>query len=178
MKEGPAMEEKIQRFEKLLTPVYNKLFRYIYSIVRNKAMADDAMQNTLFNAYTHLDDLKDEAKFTCWIYTIGRRESINLLRHYSRELSADYINQDMYCDDDPVNLDDAVMSNEVKEVLIDIINNKLSNEDRAIIILRYYGELQFQEISAVLHINCNTVRTRHKHIKKKIYNYLNEMGLI
>lgn len=141
-------------------------------------MADDAMQNTLLNAYTHLDDLKDEAKFTYWIYTIGRRESVNLLRHYSRELSADYINPDTYSNDSPEDMDDVVMNNEIKEALIDIINNKLSPEEKEIIILRYYGELQFQEISAALNANCNTVRTRHNHIKKKIYTILKEMGLI
>jgi RNA polymerase sigma factor, sigma-70 family len=172
------MGNDMKHFEELIKPIYNRLYRYIYCIVRNKAMADDAMQNALVNAYTHFKELKDKDKFENWAFTIGKRESINIIRSYQRETSVDLIeHDDEFEDDQQYFIDDIILNNEVKEVLIKQINS-LSPEDRDIVILRYYSGLKLLEIAEVLNTNYNTIRTRHKAIKKKIYNNLKKSGFI
>ncbi|MFZ0745213.1 MAG: sigma factor [Terracidiphilus sp.] len=43
----------------------------IFSIVRNREDADDALQDTLFRAYLHLTTFRRSCKFSTWLTTIG-----------------------------------------------------------------------------------------------------------
>jgi RNA polymerase sigma-70 factor (ECF subfamily) len=48
----------------------------------------------------------------------------------------------------------------------------LNPVDQEIIYLRYYYDLNFSEIALILNLNENTVKTKHKRAKKKIYTHL------
>lgn len=167
----------IKHFEELISPIYEMLYKYIYCIVRNKSMAEDALQNTFLNAFSHISDLRDESKFKYWIFTIGKRESINILRSYSRELTIDFTSDDILNDFDSYYADEIILNEEIRDSIIEIVNS-FKPEDRDIVLLRYYNDLTLNEISQVLNINYNTIRTKHKNIKRKIYKGLKSKGLI
>ena len=46
----------------------NGMYRLSYSILRNEADVEDAVQETICRAYKELDNLKDKQKFKSWIY--------------------------------------------------------------------------------------------------------------
>ena len=59
------------------------------------------------------------------------------------------------------------MKEQVKESI-----KMLNPVDQEIIYLRYYYDLKFNEIALILNLNENTVKTKHKRAKKKIYTNL------
>lgn len=167
----------VKHFEELIAPIYEMLYKYIYCIVRNNALAEDALQNTFLNAYSHMAELRDEEKFKYWIFTIGKRESINILRTYSREVTIDFTESDMPRNQDFSCPDDLILIDEMRDSILEIINC-LKPEDKDIVLLRYYADLSLNEIAGILNINYNTVRTRHRYIKKRICEELKDKGLI
>lgn len=177
MVKNKFLNSNIKHFEELIAPIYEKLYKYIYCIVRNGPMAEDAMQNTLLNAYGHMSELRDEEKFSSWIFTIGKRESINILRVYKREVYIDFADSDTCNYKSFAYPDDFILDIEKKDAVVKIINN-LKPRDRYIVLLRYYSDLPLQEIAEILNVNYNTIRTRHKIIKKKIYEELKSMELL
>jgi len=172
--------EKLKLFEEQIHPLYNRLYRTIFAIVRNHASAEDVLQNTLEKAYVSLPDLRDKTKLNAWISTIAKNEAISYLRKYRKETLAD--SMETMTAFFPVNSiymlpDELLIRNEVYDKVVSIINN-LSPKYRDVVILRYYADLTLEEIAASLNISVNTVKTRHRRLKGKIYKELLQSGLI
>lgn len=56
--------------------VKNKILR----IVRNQEDAEDALQDTLLRAYTHLPSFRRSCKFSTWLITIGVNSALMIMR--------------------------------------------------------------------------------------------------
>jgi RNA polymerase sigma-70 factor (ECF subfamily) len=71
-----------QRFEALCTPLKADLFRFLYWLCRDRALAEDVLQETLLRAWKSIESLSDEKAVRPWLLTIARRE---LARTYERK---------------------------------------------------------------------------------------------
>ena len=74
------MAVRQHRFEILAKALVPALYRYAWWLCRDRALADDLVQETLLRAWRSLDSLRDEAAARQWLITILRHE-------YARELS-------------------------------------------------------------------------------------------
>lgn len=74
------MAVRQHRFEILAKALVPGLYRYAWWLCRDRALADDLVQETLLRAWRSLDQLRDEAATRQWLITILRRE-------FARELS-------------------------------------------------------------------------------------------
>jgi len=54
--------------------------RMIFRIVRNDEDAEDALQDTLLRAYTHLTSFRRSCKFSSWLTTIGVNSALMMIR--------------------------------------------------------------------------------------------------
>ena len=52
----------------------------IFGIVRNHEDAEDALQDTLLKAYTHLTSFRRSCKFSTWLTTIGVNSALMIMR--------------------------------------------------------------------------------------------------
>ncbi|HEV2212155.1 MAG TPA: sigma-70 family RNA polymerase sigma factor [Gammaproteobacteria bacterium] len=68
------------RFEMLARAQVPGLYRYAYWLCRDRALAEDLVQETLLRAWRSLDSLREEAAARRWLITILRNE-------FMRELS-------------------------------------------------------------------------------------------
>jgi RNA polymerase sigma-70 factor (ECF subfamily) len=71
-----------QRFEALCAPLKADLFRFLFWLCRDRALAEDVLQETLLRAWKSIDSLSDEKAVRPWLLTIARRE---LARTYERK---------------------------------------------------------------------------------------------
>ena len=55
-------------------PFRADLFRFVYWLCRDRALAEDVVQETLLRAWRSLDSLGDEQAARPWLLTIARRE--------------------------------------------------------------------------------------------------------
>lgn len=75
------MSARHHRFEALVGALLPDLYRYAYWLCRDRARAEDVVQETLVRAWRSLDALRDERSAKPWLITILRRE---LARSYER----------------------------------------------------------------------------------------------
>jgi RNA polymerase sigma-70 factor (ECF subfamily) len=140
--------------------------------------AEDVYQNTLLIAYTHLHQLRDENKFKSWIFKIAKHEAFHYINKANSEVPMELLDnilfEQYYDESTPEKI---VLSNELKNALINAVNS-LSKEDRDIVILYYYADLSLKEISKLFNANENKIKSRHRSIKIKIYKDLLSQGLI
>lgn len=67
--------ERHQRFDKLVTVYHQDMFRYAAWLCRDKAIAEDVVQEALLRAWKSLDALRDDNAAKQWLLTIVRREN-------------------------------------------------------------------------------------------------------
>jgi RNA polymerase sigma-70 factor (ECF subfamily) len=67
-------DAKQLRFERLIAPWRDDLFRYVMWLCRDSHLADDVVQETMLRAFRGLDSLRDESVVKTWLLTIARRE--------------------------------------------------------------------------------------------------------
>lgn len=168
--------QEVLDFQDLMYPIYDNLYKFVFCITTNKSNVDDIFQNTLLNAYNHFSSLKDPTKFKSWIFSIAKNEVINTYRKYNRGACADIMDY-ISTTDDCMFPEEYILNKEFKGVMLDAIHS-LDSDDRYIILLRYYYGLNFEKISTILNVNYNTLRSRHKSVKNKVYKYLISMGYI
>jgi len=71
-------------FEVLMRRHNQRLYRVARAILRNDAEAEDVMQQAYVNAYVHLDQFADRARFSTWLTRIATYEALARLRRRGR----------------------------------------------------------------------------------------------
>ena len=100
---GPALDdlEIVRRvkagegalFELLMRRYNQRLYRVARGIVKDDAEAEDVMQQAYVNAYTHLDQFADRAKFSTWLTRITVYEALARLRRRGRLMEIDAMSE-------------------------------------------------------------------------------------
>ena len=62
------------RFERLVAPWRDDLYRYTFWLSRDPDLAEDVVQEAMLRAFRSLESLKDEGSVKAWLLTIARRE--------------------------------------------------------------------------------------------------------
>ncbi len=75
-----AMSGNDQAFAELFQRYRGPLERTIFRIVRNRQDTEDAVQETMLNAWTHLNGFRGNCRFYTWVRRIGINKSLMLLR--------------------------------------------------------------------------------------------------
>jgi RNA polymerase sigma-70 factor (ECF subfamily) len=77
-----ASDATRRRFEALCLPLRADLYRFVFWLCRDHALAQDVMQETLVRAWRSIGSLDDESATRSWLFTIARRE---LARTFERK---------------------------------------------------------------------------------------------
>ena len=64
-----------EKFDRLVVVFHADMYRYAAWLCRDKAIAEDVVQESLVRAWRSLDALRDEAAAKHWLLTIVRREN-------------------------------------------------------------------------------------------------------
>ena len=134
------------------------LYRFAYSYVKNSNDALDIVQDSVYKALKNSDSLKEQEKVKTWLFTIIRNTSFTFLKGKNKEVSLSLVKEKS---------EEEKISKAEKIYLKDLIRS-LDSESRELITLRFYEDLQFNEMAEVLRININTVKTRFYKVMDQI----------
>jgi RNA polymerase sigma-70 factor (ECF subfamily) len=67
------MMKKQKRYEALVKALHADIFRYAMWLIRDKAIAEDVVQETFLRAWKSLDSLKDEGAAKSWHHFTSRK---------------------------------------------------------------------------------------------------------
>lgn len=155
----------IDRYERAL---YNTALR----MTGDTEEAADILQETFVKAYERLNEYRPEHKFFSWIYRILVNDTLNRLKQRSKiqdteaELSS---NEKM-----PDEQFDAKRQNARIEVAL----RELAFDQRIVIVLRYFNDMSYQEMSAILSLPEKTVKSRLYSARQNLAALLTRMGVV
>ncbi len=125
------------------------LYRLAYSYVKNKDDAFEIVQNTIYKSLSSIETIHDINSIKPWITKILINSCFDFIKKNSKMVVKDEV-FDSIEDNNGQILD--------KLVLKDAID-KLPTKLKSIIILRFFEDFKIKDISRILDINENTVKT-------------------
>jgi len=76
-------------FEQVVRAYANDLFRYLYWLSRERAQAEDLVQEVFARAWAAWADQRDEKAVKAWLFTIARNEHARLYERKRLEIDED-----------------------------------------------------------------------------------------
>ncbi|GAB4218710.1 MAG: RNA polymerase sigma factor [Candidatus Microgenomates bacterium] len=139
----------------------NKLERYVFYLINRKDELDDIVQEIFIKVFINLNSFDTKKKFSAWFFRIAHNQVVNFFKKYKKTLS---IRDDLKIIDDK-NIEEDFEKKELKEILKKCID-EISLDYKEIILLYYFQDLSYEEISDVLKIPAGTVATKLSRAKK------------
>jgi RNA polymerase sigma-70 factor (ECF subfamily) len=143
-----AFASLVERYER---PVYNVALR----MLRNPEDARDIAQTVFMKAYQNLSNYDPQHKFYSWIYRMAINESLNILR--VRDRSAGPVDEQFA--DECAGPSDLLADEQTRDVVLEAVD-QLKPDYRAVIVLRYFVDRNYEDMSEILGIDAKTVKSR------------------
>lgn len=145
----PAPPPGVEALFRLHAP---ELGRYLVAMVRDRALAEDLLQDTFCDALRAREQLGRIENERAWLYGIARHRALRALRRGRRFQRA------------VVRLagsrETAEEGDETLVALLDLLERELSPEERALVLLRYVHGFQAAELAAMTGLSPEAVRQR------------------
>jgi RNA polymerase sigma-70 factor (ECF subfamily) len=153
------------KFEALYNVYYERIFRFIYQRVDEKAIAFDLAQQVFMKAMINLRNYHYKGlPFSSWLYRIAQNELNQLFRKNSSHRTINIDEADLKFVADEMKADSL---EEYSKKLPDVIA-ELDGKDLQIVEMRFFEKRPFKEIGEILNITEN-------YAKVKLYRVLDKM---
>ena len=157
---------------KELEKIYNEAYRAVYwtafSLLKNEDDAQDIVQDTFVALINSYDSIQDKSKIVPWLKKVAANKSLNRLTRTKTDNVEDEFFDTVETVPEDFLPDSLVESEETRKIIMDIINNSLSEDIRMTLILFYFDEMSTKEVAEALGIPEGTVSRRIHSAKKKI----------
>lgn len=158
-------------FKMLMDAFQEPIYNYIRRLVVSHEDAEDVLQEVFIRVFRHLDQFRSESSLSTWIYRIATNESLRLLNGRKEEgtIASEEIKEELmsklqasdyidYENELAVKFQEAILS--------------LPEKQRLVFNLRYYDELEYEEIARILDSKVDTLKVNYHYAKDKIKEYI------
>ncbi len=168
LKDSKNYRPLVEKYEKRLL-YYVKNMIYV-----NEEDAQDIVQEAFIKGYRNLNSYNPKYKFTSWIYRITHNEAISFLRkNKNRKLEIANDPENSIFDNIAFGLDleEEYMNKEQKGDIVNALTS-LDSKYREVMILKFVEDMDYNEISEILHIPSGTIGSLISRAKVKLKELL------
>lgn len=145
-------------FSELVARHQDRIYRFLFRLMRSQDDARDLTQETFLRAYQGLPRWRPDASFSTWLFRIARNLAIDLLRR-DRHTEFVALEDDAYIVD-PGSGPDAALETVQRYRMLEAALARLPVDHREILLLREIEEMSYDDIAAVLDLTLGTVKSR------------------
>ena len=163
-------------FTRLVEPHIRKTYHVALRITRNREDAEDASQQSLINAFSHMDQFRGQARFSSWLLRIAINEALIKVRKRRSE------DRYLFYETDPeqgTSPTDSLRAADAShpEVIYSVAENQrflleaidgLGKTTRAVVHLLGLQERQAKEASRILNLSQSAVKTRFSRARRQM----------
>ena len=165
----------VEVFTKLFEATQQRAYYTAFKILGNKEDAEDMVQEAYMQAYNSISQLKDDTKFEAWLIMILTNKCKRRLQKKKPNLFSEYEN-----DDFDESFEDSLETTDSSGLPAEVLDNKalakqvmdcidkLPEEQKICVLLRYYDDLKIGEIASSLEIPEGTVKSRLNKARKTL----------
>lgn len=150
-------------------PLIPALRRYARSLVRDREMADDLVQDCLERVVSRWDQRRSEEGTRSWMFAIAHNLAVNRLKQQTRRgihIGIEEVDEAMLVQ--PAGQESRIRQNELQRAL-----QSLSESHRAMVMLVCVDGLSYAEAAQELNLPIGTVMSRLARAREKLQRALN-----
>lgn len=166
---------KKQTLDEIMNTYGTSILKLTYSYVKNYQIAEELTQEVFLTCYMKLGEFNGDSTLKTWLYRIA----INKCKDYLKSWSYKYttLTNNFFSGNDENNMPERlVMLSESKRHLINSIMN-LPIKCRELLFLYYFEELTIREISTLVDVNENTLKSRLVKSRELLKSKLERSGM-
>ncbi|HVN58545.1 MAG TPA: sigma-70 family RNA polymerase sigma factor [Bacteroidales bacterium] len=157
-------------FSLLVERYGQKLYWHIRRIVLLHDDADDTLQNTFVSVWKNLPAFRSESSLYTWLYRIATNEALTTIGRRKKESSVSI--DDLGSVFDSSKEGDSWFDGDEAQARLQNAILKLPEKQRVVFNLKYFEEMQYDEMSKVLNTSAGALKASYHHAVKKIEDYL------
>ncbi len=171
-----AQKGDLLSFDLLVKRYQKRIYFLAYRMAKNHDAADDIAQETFINAYSAIKSFKTGYSFYTWLYRICMNLSINFLKRQKFMIPESQFEEEasplerVATGVDP---SDHLALKELENKIDEAIDS-LPPKYKAVLVLRIYEDLSYEEIAKTLKISLGTVMSRLFRAREKMQDELKE----
>lgn len=156
-------------FDLLLERHKQKVYSYIYHIVKNRDLAEDLFQETFVKAIVTIKQgrYNEQGKFSSWLTRIAHNLIIDYFRQERIENAVSTDEDDTYDLLNRRDLCEGTVEDEIVNMQIDDdlrrIVMALPDPQREVLVMRFYRNMSFKEIADATSVSINTALGRMRY---------------
>ena len=170
------MDNAERLFNEIVKEYSERVYWHVRRFVNNHEDADDLVQEIFLKIWTALPSFRGEAQLFTWVYRIATNETLNWLRREKVRAALRFSSIDAEMerriDSDPFFDGDAADRTLSKAVA------KLPEKQRQVFILRYYDEMPYEEMSAILGTSVGALKASYHIAQEKVRDTLGHENFI
>ena len=149
--------------EELYGKFYKEIITYCTAMTKNRASAEDLVQETYLRAFTRWEDLEDlsRGQRRAWLYKTARNLFIDQARKQSRETPM----EDEYF---PL----AAFEEDLSQAAVAQLIARLPEGERTVFTLRYFEGYNAKELGDMFDLPSATVRSRLASAKRRLRQWV------
>ncbi len=160
-------DDKDAWFEGIMDQYGDRLTKLSYNYTKDWNLAEDIVQEVFITCYKEYETLDSIVSFQAWIFRITINKCKDLLK--SSFFKRVFMNSSLLAlTKSPELSPEMVTVKNCEEAILSECVLVLPIKYREVITLHYYDELSIEEISEILKINRNTIKTRLKRARLKL----------
>lgn len=146
----------------------SKIYGYIYSKVSDRDLTEDIFQETFFKVIHTLKNKKyynEEGKFLSWVLRIANNLIVDKFRNDKKmymKRDTDEFSVFSAITDNSLNIENELIKSQVDLDLKNIIQ-KLPQDQKEVLMMRYYSDMSFKEIADITGVSVNTTLGRMRY---------------
>lgn len=158
-------------FTQLVRKYQQKLYWHIRRMVVSHDDANDILQNTFIRVWNNLGQFRKEANLYTWLYRIATNETLTWLEQQKKRGAVSLSEDESASIMGKLHAEKGFEANKIEWKLQQAIQ-LLPDKQRVVFNLRYYDEMPYEEMSAVLDTSVGALKASYHHAVKKVEAFL------
>ncbi len=162
--------------KQLLRQLYSKyqkeIYLYLFSLCKNREIAEDLTQETFLKALLSLSD--SHTNMRAWLYMVARNQFFNYKKK-AREFVLLESVEEVISDNGSLQIMNSLIQDERRRILYQAMQS-LEADKREVLVLQYFGGVSQKEIASLLRKSPENVRVLVHRSKKELKKYMEENG--
>ncbi|RJQ64072.1 MAG: RNA polymerase sigma factor [Stygiobacter sp.] len=167
--------QKIIEFTLAYNQHKKKLYNYAFKMLWDQPACEDIIQNTFMKLFENLGKIRNSERIEFWLFTTVRNQIYTLFRN-----KRIHVDQYGVADADELEIDsnyklaEEYEDVELKEIVLAELN-KMPIEQREVFLLKEYGGFSYKEISGMMNIDEELVKSRLHKTRKKLIKQISKV---
>ncbi len=157
-------------FEVIYIEHFQNVYKYVFSLCRNEAVAEEITQEAFYKSMEHIDRFDGKCKLYVWLCQIAKNTYFTYLKKQKRYISENEIDVSNQIS---ISFENEVLDKETVKKVYRLLQ-QLSEPYKEVFSLRVFGELPFSQIGDLYGKTDSWARLVFYRAKKELRRRLDE----